>query len=258
VVPEKCLHFGNVVGDQRHRPRFIKSRCFDPFPFPAADDLEKQRIRVIAEDLDAHRKRVLAEHPHLTLTGLYNVLEKLRAGQQPAALSPDDRRVFDDGLVLILKEYHDKLDAAVADAYGWAADLKDSEILARLVALNAERAREESEGLIRWLRPDYQIPRFGSAKDKLGLTGGAMHGTKVEQKAGPKPSFPTDNVAQTAAVMAASASSPAAIGAEALAAGFRQGRRALLQLNPVLASLVRMGFVATPDGGRTYIMRRAA
>ena len=54
-----------------------------PFPFPAADDLQKQRIRAIAEDLDAHRKRVLAEHSHLTLTGLYNVLEKLRAGTAP-------------------------------------------------------------------------------------------------------------------------------------------------------------------------------
>jgi hypothetical protein len=85
-----------------------------------------------------------------------------------------------------------------------------------------------------------------------------MHGAKVEQKAGPKPSFPTDNVAQTAAVMAALASSPAPIAAEALATGFRQGRRALPQLNSVLASLVRMGFVATPDGGRTYLMRRAA
>jgi hypothetical protein len=66
------------------------------------------------------------------------------------------------------------------------------------------------------------------------------------------------DVAQTAAVMAALASSTAPVGSEALAAGFRQGRRALPQINAVLASLVRMGFVASPDGGRTYIMRRAA
>jgi len=45
-------------------PVYSKSRCFDPFPFPAANDLQKHRIRTIAEDLDAHRKRVLAEHPH--------------------------------------------------------------------------------------------------------------------------------------------------------------------------------------------------
>jgi plasmid stabilization system protein ParE len=245
-------------GTLEDRPRYNKDVCFDPFPFPAANDLQKQRIRAIAEDLDAHRKRVLTEHPHLTLTGLYNVLEKLRAGQQPNTLTHDDRRIFDDGLVLILKEYHDKLDAAVADAYGWPADLSDDEILTRLVALNAERAREESEGLIRWLRPEYQIPRFGTPKDKLALTGGAMHGARVEPTTGPKPAFPTDNVAQTAAVVAALAATTAPVGAEALAGSFRQGRRAIPAISAVLASLVRMGFVATPDGGRTYAMRRVA
>ena len=49
----------------------------------------------------------------------------------------------------------------MADAYGWPADLAPSEIVARLVALNAARAAEEKTGHIRWLRPDYQIPRFG-------------------------------------------------------------------------------------------------
>ena len=34
----------------------------------------------------------------------------------------------------------------------------DETILERLVALNAERAAEERNGLIRWLRPDYQAP----------------------------------------------------------------------------------------------------
>ena len=45
-------------------PRYSKSRCFDPFPFPDANNIQKQNIRVIAEELDAHRKRVLAEHPN--------------------------------------------------------------------------------------------------------------------------------------------------------------------------------------------------
>ena len=239
-------------------PVYVKSRCFDPFPFPAADDLQKQRIGVIAEDLDAHRKHVLAAHPHLTLTGLYNVLEKLRAGLAPDALSPPDRRTFDDGLVLILKEYHDNLDKTVAAAYGWPADLPDTDILARLVALNAERAREESEGLIRWLRPAYQIPRFGNAKDKLALTGGAMREAQAIAAKGTKPSFPADNVEQTAAVMAALAVLSAPLGAEAMATRFRQGRRVLPQVSAVLASLARMGFVASLDGGRTYALRRVA
>jgi len=40
---------------------------------------------------------------------------------------------------------HKKLDAAVAAAYGWPADLADEQILERLLALNLERAAEESK-----------------------------------------------------------------------------------------------------------------
>ena len=35
---------------------------------------------------------------------------------------------------------HETLDAAVAAAYGWPADLTDDEVLERLFALNQERA----------------------------------------------------------------------------------------------------------------------
>jgi hypothetical protein len=40
---------------------------------------------------------------------------------------------------------HKKLDAAVAAAYGWAADLSDEQILEKLLALNLERASEEAK-----------------------------------------------------------------------------------------------------------------
>jgi hypothetical protein len=39
---------------------------------------------------------------------------------------------------------HKKLDAAVAAAYGWPADLSDEAILEKLLALNLERAAEEA------------------------------------------------------------------------------------------------------------------
>ena len=39
-----------------------------------------------------------------------------------------------------LDNVHRALDAAVAAAYGWNADLTDDEILSRLLALNLERA----------------------------------------------------------------------------------------------------------------------
>jgi hypothetical protein len=136
-------------------PRYNKSRCFDPFPFPDCDEGTKNRIRRIAEELDAHRKRVQAQHPGLTLTGMYNVLEKLRASEP---LNEKEQRIHDQGLVSVLKQLHDDLDAAVFAAYGWPTTLTDAEILERLVALNTERAKQEASGLIRWLRPDYQNP----------------------------------------------------------------------------------------------------
>ena len=66
----------------------------------------------------------------------------------------------------IVNRLHEQLDQAVADGYGWGEEwrvgtLGPSEIVARLVALNRERAAEEKAGTIRWLRPDYQEPRFG-------------------------------------------------------------------------------------------------
>jgi len=86
--------------------------------------------------------------------------KKLRAGE---SLNAKEKTVHDQGLVTLLRQIHDELDAAVLEAYGWA-DLhpltpeREAELLTRLVALNHERAAEEQRGHIRWLRPDYQAP----------------------------------------------------------------------------------------------------
>ena len=227
--------------------RYSKSRCFDPFPFPAVTEAQKHPIRAIAEHLDAHRKRVLADHPHLTLTGLYNILEKLRAGTAPAALPPADRRIFDDGLVLILKEHHDRLDAAVAAAYGFPADLPEAEILARLVALNHARATEEAAGRVQWLRPDYQVPRYAPSAGLLDLRGGATHAAAILPIAA-KPAFPADSVAQTAIIMSSIINAATPLTPDSLAIRFKQGRKSLPRITATLASLTRMGLLATQDG----------
>ncbi|TSE27808.1 type IIL restriction-modification enzyme MmeI [Tepidimonas aquatica] len=170
-----------VGGTLEDRPRYNKTRCFETFPFPDEDtglspEL-RQRIAELAEQIDAHRKRQQAAHPELTLTGLYNVLEKLRIGEP---LSAKDKAIHEAGLVSVLKALHDDLDRAVFAAYGWddlAALLigrpgattpltdkapeqaaAEEELLSRLVALNARRAAEEAQGKIRWLRPEYQNP----------------------------------------------------------------------------------------------------
>jgi hypothetical protein len=151
--------------------------CFIKFPFPDLARDVALKIGKAAERLDTHRKRQQTEHPDLTLTGMYNVLEKLRAGEE---LIAKDKIIHEHGLASILGELHDDLDRAVFEAYGWS-DLADKlvgrpgattplpdkpaeqakaeeELLMRLVALNKRRAQEEAQGVVRWLRPDYQAP----------------------------------------------------------------------------------------------------
>ncbi|MBD1926442.1 class I SAM-dependent DNA methyltransferase [Trichocoleus sp. FACHB-90] len=174
-------------GTLEDRPRYNNSVCFDPFPFPDPTPDRKQKIRELGERLDAHRKRVQAQHPDVTITAMYNLLEKIRAGEE---LTDKDREFNNKALISTLKQIHDELDSAVFEAYGWSdllappqPSLKKGEnadgsasplaqegtevgamqnldemILERLVALNAERAEEERNGFIRWLRPEYQAP----------------------------------------------------------------------------------------------------
>ncbi len=42
------------------------------------------------------------------------------------------------------------------------------------------------------------------------------------------------------------------------AATFRQGRRVEPKVRAVLVALVRLGFIATPDGGKSFALRRAS
>ena len=120
---------------------------------------------------------------------MYNVLEQQRAGE---ALSAKDQTLHEQGLVSLLREWHDELDRAVFTAYGWE-DLADTlvgragattplldkpseqaeaeeELLCRLVALNQQRAAEERQGRIRWLRPEYQAPDAVQTRSELTTT----------------------------------------------------------------------------------------
>ncbi|MCC7107692.1 MAG: class I SAM-dependent DNA methyltransferase, partial [Deltaproteobacteria bacterium] len=157
-------------GTLEDRPRYNKRVCFDPFPFPACTDAQRERIRALGEQLDQHRKQQQAMHPELTITGMYNVLEKNRAG---GALSAKEKLIHEQGLLSTLQRIHDELDAAVADAYGWPRDLSDEQLLERLVALNRERAEEEKRGIVRWLRPEYQVPLFGEDATATASKAGA-------------------------------------------------------------------------------------
>ena len=71
------------------------------------------------------------------------------------------------GLVGVLRELHDELDAAVLAAYGLPATASTDDILAHLVQLNTQRAAEEAQGRVRWLRPDFQNPQNSLQKQEL-------------------------------------------------------------------------------------------
>ncbi len=168
------LAAGSTLED---RPVYVKTTCFEKFPFPSEDTgltpALADRIRTLAEQLDAHRKARQAAHESVTLTGLYNVLDKLRREQ---ALTEADKTLHERGLVSVLRTLHDELDAAVLEAYGWsdlgpapwadeaARSAWTEALLERLVALNAKRAAEEAQGTIRWLRPEFQNPQQAAAE----------------------------------------------------------------------------------------------
>jgi hypothetical protein len=263
-------------------PRYSKSRTFDPFPFPdPVSETLKQELREAAEELDATRKQVLELYEDLTLTKLYNVLEKVRAigatGRAAApstavpavplprfagedtptealALSDAEIDIRDRGKVLILKDLHDTIDRLTFRAYGWPETLSDEQILERLLALNRERAEEEAKGHVRWLRPEYQIPRFGTPTEKKQQ----IEATLVPPEAAGKPSFPREEARRAMAITTVLAGASTPMSAADVAARFRQGKRVEREIALSLRAFARLGDLATGDGGKTFSLRQVA
>ena len=115
-------------------PRYVHTQCFNTFPFPWALDTpddalseaqaeHRDAIAAAAASLNAQREAWLNpsdagadELLRRTMTNLYN--------ERPSWL----------------EMAHSAIDEAVFAAYGWSTDLADDDILAHLLALNAERA----------------------------------------------------------------------------------------------------------------------
>ena len=220
-------------------PRYNNSKVFDPFPFPDMADDQRSHLAKLGEELDAHRKRQQAAHPKLTLTQMYNVLEKLRAGEK---IEGKDKEIYDQGLIGILRDLHDQIDAAVADAYGWPRDLSDEDILYRLVDLNHERAREEATGHIRWLRPEYQNPTGALTTGKT--TEMDLGTTPVATATTPWPKALPDQIAAVReALTGLGEASPAEVARQFNGAGEKR-------VLPLLESLVALGQADITDKGK--------
>jgi hypothetical protein len=117
-------------------PTYNNTTCFETYPFPWPPGREPKGDAHVEAIAEAARELVRLRDEWLnapegagvnlkerTLTNLYN--------RRP------------DWLDLA----HRRLDAAVFAAYGWPPDLSDEEILARLLALNLERAAGQGGAL---------------------------------------------------------------------------------------------------------------
>jgi len=240
------IHWALAAGGRlEDRPVYNKTRCFDPFPFPDPPKALRAKIADVAERLDAHRKAALARDERVTMTGMYNVALKLRSG---AVLTAKEQAVHTLAACGVLKDLHEELDALVAEAYGWEWPQPKDIILERLVALHDERVREERAGKVRWLRPDYQIPRFakGAAAPAPEL---ALPAAAKKVKALAKPAWPVHAVEQIAAIQDVLAAKP--LTAAEVAARFSGARADLVRRH--LETLALMGEVRVETGGKYVV-----
>lgn len=267
---------GGSIGMYVGNVRYNKTRCFDTFPFPDEDtgltEALRARIAALAEQIDAHRKRVLAQPDvgaGLTLTKLYNVRDALRAGQP---LSDKDRAIHTAGLVGVLHSLHTELDTAVLHAYGWA-DLSaappahaTADLLQRLVALNAQRAAEEAQDRIRWLRPEFQNPQIPAFKpliqEQVALIEPAPEADSSDKNSEKNKSAPTTAHAwpstlpeQIRAIADTLAASPSPLTLAQLAQGFKgkgAWKKSLPTLLQTLHALGRAHPVTTASGEEAW------
>lgn len=244
-------------------PVYSKSTCFEAFPFPDDGLLESARVRDLAEQLDAHRKGRQAAEGDLTITAMYNVLERLREG---AVLTAKERDIHDRGLVSVLRSLHDDLDRTILTAYGWedlwplmrvanglanpgeegtpasraeCRQALDDAVLERLVALNAARATEELSGHIRWLRPDFQKKAAGAKPTQQTFD------TTVDDVVAPanaeRRRWPTGLPEQIKAVSDVLAASGKSLSLEEIASAFSGRGRWRDRLPTILTTLEALG-----------------
>ena len=130
--------WAHEVGTQlEDRPRYTPTTCFQTFPFPHPTDEQRAAIAAAANRLDELRRNWL--HPSATdmLGDAADVEAELRRRTLTALYNANPTW---------LQHAHAALDAAVAAAYGWDADMDEQEILRRLLELNLQRYEEEQAG----------------------------------------------------------------------------------------------------------------
>ena len=259
-------------------PRYNKTVCFDNFPIPNLDKNAKENLGKLSDVLENIRQNIISNTKKFNLNDLCNLIEKERAilhSTDGEKLEGKDREYHNLRMVSEVRSIHDDIDRAAFEAYGWAdlipalvgkpgatapsphktpeQEEAEEDLLSRLVALNRERAEEERRGQVRWLRPDYQIPKLGHKAAAEAVQAEA----DLAAPAAGKPDWPEDGLDQLRAVadMLRRAAAPQA--AESLGKAFkgRNTAKRKRRVAEVLDALAETGPARQAADGRYFIPR---
>lgn len=249
-------------------PTYNNTRCFLTYPFPDLIPAHSERLAELGEALEVYRKDKLERFPEVTLTGLYNLLEKHRA---KIKFTPKEQALHLKVGTDRLRELHDAIDEAVCDAYGWPRTLcdrspaSDQEIVVRLSALNAERAAEEAQGHVRSLRESVAAADVGLARtglddedqdaaddggdgDEVISDQSGVQGAGVTAATSGKKPFPSDPIDQFAAILQSLRAHPLGLDVGAVVDSFTNAPRK--RVAEVLSRLADRGVLLSDDAGR--------
>ena len=161
---------GTQLREKESGSRYTPTTCFETFPLPLPTSVQEVAIAAAARELNELRERWL-NPPEWTVERILEFPGSADGPWSRYVVNPDKNGIGtvryprleprDADCAAKLKKRtltnlynerpawldlaHKKLDAAVAAAYGWPADLTDEQILERLLALNLERAAEEQQ-----------------------------------------------------------------------------------------------------------------
>lgn len=252
------------------------TNTFNRFPFAAE---RSGKLAQLGEGLDAFRKERVAAHDFLTMTGLYNALERVRELDAGIGdpLTPAERDAYEAGQIAILKELHDEIDRETFAAYGWSdlgerlvskpggttpsahktadQEAAEEELLVRLVALNQERIAEEKQRVVHWLRPEFQKQRLlAKLKGQTQVEADLGEAAALAEVA----NWPSDGLDQIRSVRDLLARAPSPISVPALSAAFsgRNTPKRRQRVEQVLETLVSTGAARRDAGTGGYYLPR--
>jgi hypothetical protein len=167
-----ALAQGTQLREKESGFRYTPTTCFETFPFPEPTEAQRAAISAAAKELDRLRENWLnpeewtqenvLEFPatvggpwHRWIPdaenlnpGSISTARYVRRVAHPATAKALAKRTLTNlynERPAWLRHAHEALDNAVADAYGFAHDISDAEILSELLRLNLEIAARESE-----------------------------------------------------------------------------------------------------------------